>query len=277
MLAAWLPISSCRRTSALESPANHTSFNAPSAPTVESPPPKAPVSAPAASGIACPTVPPPAGNAETLPPLPVGQVETIAVPGDRPVLVAHADAGNRRAIVYLHGVCGNIDAMRSWATAASQWGTVIAVYGDLPCKGRPRFRWSLDVRGIDRRIQGALERVAELRHGALDTEALVVVGYSQGASRAEQLAAYKPERYRWVVLAGAPQKPELQNLVQAQAVALVIGQLEGKAHVRESLQQLQQAGKPVRLFVLPQAGHGEFGPRGDEVMADALRWLLQSR
>ncbi|HET9953590.1 MAG TPA: hypothetical protein VFQ61_03755, partial [Polyangiaceae bacterium] len=42
----------------------------------------------------------------------------VPVPGDKPVLVLHAPATNTQAIVYLHGLCGNVRAVESWKEAA---------------------------------------------------------------------------------------------------------------------------------------------------------------
>ncbi|HEV8245001.1 MAG TPA: hypothetical protein VGP93_04505, partial [Polyangiaceae bacterium] len=43
-----------------------------------------------------------------------GQPTTLKVPGDKPLYVIHAPAEITRAIVYLHGWCGRVEAPESF-------------------------------------------------------------------------------------------------------------------------------------------------------------------
>lgn len=204
-----------------------------------------------------------------------GQETRLRVPGDRHVIVVHAPAGNRQAIVYLHGVCGDIYAPRGWAEAASRFGTLVTMLGDEPCKGRKdRFRWYRNVERIDRRIRRALDAVAEARGGQLDRDHVTLVGYSQGADRAERIAARFHRRYPRVLLGSPSAAPDPSHFATGQAVAVVAGAREDNDRRVEGVEALRQAGFRARFMPLPEAYHGQYGPQGERVMSEALGWLF---
>jgi predicted esterase len=207
-----------------------------------------------------------------------GREVRVPVPGDRSAIVVHAPAGNREAVLYLHGVCGDVYAIRTWSEAASRHGTLIAMLGDDPCDGRQgRFRWYNDLGRLDARIRRTLEAVAKARGGQLETEQVTIVGYSQGADRAERLAARFPSRYPRVLLGSPPDAPKPESFTQGQAIAIVAGAKEDNARRRNGARELEQAGLPSLFVTLPDAFHGQFGPEGDRVMGEALSWLLGRR
>jgi pimeloyl-ACP methyl ester carboxylesterase len=160
--------------------------------------------------------------------------------------------------------------------ASSRLGTVIALLGDRGCPGG-RFKWGKDIESIEHRVDRALEAVSRARGGKLDAEHPVLFGYSQGAARAEQLAARYSAKYRLVVLGGPPREPKLPHLGGASAVAVLGGERETTGHMRAGAQVLAAAGRPARFFLLPAAKHGEFGPEGDRVVGELLDWLLETR
>lgn len=199
----------------------------------------------------------------------------LPVPNDKPVLVIHAPGDNRRAIVYLHGMCGNVRAVETWKAAAAQHGTLIGLLGDRPCGGG-RFKWTLKVDPIQSRIERAFRAVKAARADLLDNSDLVLFGYSQGADRASVLARRFPGRYRRVVLGGPSHQPKLSNLGEAAAVAVFGGEFETTYHMRSGTEVLAAAGKPARFFLLPSAKHGEYGPEGNRVIDEVLSWVLHS-
>src|SRR5690606_5524564 len=83
-------------------------------------PPDAPAHAPSAppEGASAPAVPPPRLPDGVL----VGVAMDVAVPGDSAVRVVHGGAEVRRALVYLHGMCGNPEAMADWHRVAIRNG-----------------------------------------------------------------------------------------------------------------------------------------------------------
>jgi pimeloyl-ACP methyl ester carboxylesterase len=200
----------------------------------------------------------------------------VEVPEDSPVVVFSAPPEVRRTIIYLHGHCGSIDKIDAWAPEVSRLGTVIALLGNWACDGaQGRFRWGMSISFLNKRIMRAVERVKDIREGALDTERLTVIGYSQGAEKAEQLPRWFPDRYPRLVLAGPPRAPHPWRLAPAEAIVVIAGENESKAHIRRGFRNLQFAGELAAFMELPEAAHGEFGPEGAKVLAQALFWLFE--
>lgn len=204
-----------------------------------------------------------------------GEVVRLSVPGDKPVLVAHAPASVQRVALYLHGVCGDIDAIRSWAKGASKHLTLIALYADESCGSGGRYRWNGNTSAQEQRIERALARVQEARGGLLQTDERVLIGYSQGALRALALRSKFPDRYPRMLLGGLPTETPAARVAGVQRLALIAGEREAKSHIEASQQHFQQAGVASQLFVLPGAGHGEYGPNALEIMSSAFEWLMQ--
>jgi predicted esterase len=198
----------------------------------------------------------------------------VPVSGDLVALVAHGPTGNRRAIVYLHGVCGDVTKYRAWVEAAVHFGTVVAVRGDDKCKEPGRYKWGFGVERTDRRIVAALRAVGGARPEALDTESVTLVGYSQGSARAEALVRAFPSRYRRAVLVAGPHEHEPSSFREALGIAVVAGENDLKTHLSGSAAKAAKAGVRARYFELPGARHGEYGPDAVKVMGDALAWVF---
>ena len=166
-------------------------------PSVAHPP--RPASQPDAASYRAATAPAPTSQDRNAPPtasasppaLPEGAepgvLSQVAVPGDRPLYVVHGMPSTRRALVYLHGVCGDVTAVRSWTLPVSRHGTLIALLGDKRCDVPNRYRWDDSTAELDARIDRAVGVVAQARNGLLDSSELAVLGYSQGATRAAVL------------------------------------------------------------------------------------------
>ena len=198
----------------------------------------------------------------------------VAVPGDSAVRVVHGGPDVRWALVYLHGMCGNPEAVADWSSVASRYGTLIVLRADVPCGDRPGNKWPTDVSAIQGRIDRALEVVGEQRGGLLDPSRLVAIGYSQGAHRAERLAEASPERYPLLVLGGPPSSASPQRLALARGVAIFGGERENTQHMRAGARALEEAGLRARFFLLPGVGHGAYGPDAPRVLADVFAWLF---
>lgn len=245
-------------------------------PAAASPP--APSSGPAAPDPVPPLVAPPAPSAP-VPQLPagvvVGEHAFLPVPGDQGVHVYHAPAEVRRALVYLHGVCGDVHAIRSWVQRAVEVATVIELVADSPCANRPgRASWKAPVARIIDRIDAALAVVREARGGLLDTDGVVLFGYSQGAARAQALAHLAPARFSRVVLGSPPKAPDPELLAGCRSVVVLGGTEEHTAYLEAGTAALREDDIRARYVPLPGARHGEFGAQAPEVIADALAWLL---
>jgi len=215
--------------------------------------------------------------ASLLPALPPG-VEpgvfgAVEVAGDASLEVMHAPAAVHRAVVYLHGACGDPRAPSVWSSVSREVGTLIAIRGDRSCGKNGRYYWGPDPRQLEARARAALAQVAELRGTAFDD--VVLMGYSQGATRAQELHALHPERYPRVILAGIPVPPSARHLAGARAVAVLGGQLELTRQMRAGVWALEAHHIPVRFALFPKAGHGEYGPDAERVMREAFDWLLE--
>ncbi len=207
--------------------------------------------------------------------LQVGEYTRLAVPQDRDLHVYHAPASVGRALVYLHGVCGNVHAVKPWVTRAVAFGTLIELVGDSPCKDRPgRFAWKAPVTSIIDRVDVALKHVQEARGSLLDPNEVVLFGYSQGAARAESMARAAPDRFRYVVLGSPPTEPDPEALGGCAAVAVLGGSEEDTRHLQRGVAALSAAGIRARFIFLPGAGHGQYGPQAAAVVASTLEWLL---
>lgn len=218
---------------------------------------------------------------EEKPPVPLpenlrpGEIVRVPLPQYRAAFVAHGNPGTRRALIYLHGICGDIHKVSDWSVEASEYVTTIALYGNSPCPDTPnRFSWNQDITFIHELIQTALVRVAEQRDGQLDVAQVVLFGYSQGAHRAERLAERYPEHYPWLILGGPPTTPTIEHLHKIRRAVILVGSEERHELPSAAAAALSAQGVPTSFDVFPGAGHGSFGPRSPEVMSRALRWLL---
>ncbi len=221
----------------------------------------------------CASVPPllENGNAPPAPPhAPLG--EDVPVPGDRPAYVLPGESGDPRVIVYLPGMCGDTTAPDHFRNAAKAHGTLIAVRGDTECPNG-RFKWRDDPAKIQARIRAAFERVNERRGGELRLEQALLFGYSQGADRAERLAARYPKQYPRIVLGGPPQKASPTRLARAGKVAFLGGELETTENMRIGFDALRAAGINTRFFTLDCAYHGWFGTNAEVQLGEALDWV----
>jgi len=177
-------------------------------------------------------------------------------------------------IVYLPGMCGDATAADYFRDAVRAHGTLIAVRGDTPCDNG-RFKWRDGPAKIQARIRQAFERVNASRGGDLKLEHALLFGYSQGAERAERVAALYPQQYPRVVLGGPPTKPSPLKLSQAKRVVVLGGELETTENMRIGFSALQAAGIVSRYFTLECAYHGYFGTSAEAQLGEALDWVSE--
>jgi len=220
-------------------------------------------------------VAPPAPEPELPAGLEVGQLVALAMPGEPEIVVAHASAEAHGAILYLHGACGDVRAPEAWLGEIEHRGTLISIRGDRSCGQGGHYYWGPDARALERRIEHAIDRVAELRGDLFDPNDRVLMGYSQGATRAQELAQAYPDRYPLVILAGIPVAPSARHLARARGVVILGGEHELRTHMRTGVWALEAHHVPVRFDVFPAAKHGEFGPEGARVMREAFDWLSE--
>ena len=221
----------------------------------------------------CSGVPPlgPDGSVPPAPPhVPLG--EELAVPGDRSAYVLPGVEGDRRLIVYLHGMCGDVTAADYFRVALRQHGTLLALRGDTPCANE-RFKWRDEPAKIRERVRTALKRLNAQNGSELSLQGVILFGYSQGADRAEKLAQQYPRLFPRVVLGGPPMRASPAKLAAARRVAIFGGELETTETMRGGAEALQAAGVVCRYFTLDCAYHGYYGSRAEEQLAEVLDWV----
>lgn len=208
-----------------------------------------------------------------------GQPTTIAVGRDADLEVLVGPPSSAQVVVYMHGVCGDPLAFRTWARAARRRATFISLRGDEVCEKRPsRRRWSWNMDRLDRRIRRAIATVGAVRTGVpLDTAQIVLVGYSQGAHRVEQLAFRFPERYPRVIMIAPANEPDAGRLAKTERVLLMAGGWDARSHIQKAFRTLQRRSHPSKYLELPKARHGQYGPEAARVMDEAFAWLLEEK
>lgn len=204
------------------------------------------------------------------------ELRSVPVSGDKPARVALPGASTDRAIIYLHGWCGDVTKVKSWMDAPSEHGTLIAPFGDYACAGKPgRFRWTADVKFLDYRLRKVVRSVAKATGRELDEERIVLVGYSEGAERAEQLMHAYPKRYTRAILMSGPSVPSYDRVRHAEALVISRGEAEYRTPYRTAAQLIARAGTPALYAELPDAAHGDFGSTPEASLGHMLGWVFE--
>lgn len=175
-------------------------------------------------------------------------------------------------LVFLHGMCGHgLGYAQSFQFSAARWGTLIAPQADVICGNGPWASWSSKLEDLDRRIVTTFRLLGHQE----PIENIIAIGYSQGASRAEELARRWPRRYTRVIWLGAPQIPLTSGLSLLSAVTMA-GSRDRQDLMRAGATRLRLAGIPATYRAIPNAAHGEMGETPELTMGDALTWLFEN-
>jgi hypothetical protein len=102
----------------------------------------------------------------------------------------------------------------------------------------------------------------------------VVIGYSQGALRAEELARRWPERYTRLVLIASPRVASPRGFDRVRSTVMMAGEKDRQDLMKQGARALAKAGIPSTFMVIPEATHGAMGPTPEKTMGDALEWLF---
>jgi pimeloyl-ACP methyl ester carboxylesterase len=238
--------------------------------------------APAASAAPVATATPDIADAgsdatvPTHPPVTPPSYALIEASGDKPLRVLPAAKPGARALVYLHGYCGDVNAVGAFVPAAAAHGRLIALLGDQPCLDKPgRFKWSNDIRGLDARIQRAVRLVNRAQGLHLDPHDITLFGYSQGAVRAESLARFYASHYPRLILGGPPRRPKPEHFSRIRVIAVFGGELEDTRDMLGGADDLAAAGFHARFFLLPGVDHGDFGGElaGNQALGEILSFV----
>jgi pimeloyl-ACP methyl ester carboxylesterase len=274
----WLAVASGLALAALAHAAHSGGAETPpTAPTATAS--AVPPSAPSAASPSAPNGDAAAPSASSLPthiPVTPPDYEVLDAGTDRPIRILPSAQPGRRVLVYLHGYCGDVNAVGAFVPAAAAHGTLIALLGDQPCKDKPgRFKWSTDAHAQDQRIQRAIRLVNQTHGWDLDANDVTLFGYSQGAVRAEALVRYYAKRYPRVILGGPPRRLKVEHFKHVQAVAVFGGELENTTNMAGGADDLIVAGFRARFFLFPGVDHGDFGGElaGNLALSEILEFV----
>jgi hypothetical protein len=174
-------------------------------------------------------------------------------------------------MVFLAGLCGHAQYyVQSFQEAAAKWGIVVAPQGESLCGAGPYSTLSGSPKQLDQRIRDAFAALA-----VPDPQDVVVIGYSLGATHAQNLARLWPDRYTRLVLIAAPQAPSPYGLRAVKSTVMLAGSKDRKDLMRRGVTLMTQAHIPSTFLELPGAHHGEMGTDAERVMAEALGFVLQ--
>lgn len=206
---------------------------------------------------------------------PAGPVEVVphAVPEDLPVFLLRARNGDAGTVIFMAGMCGHSQGyVQSFQWSAVERAHVLGLQGDEACSDDGVWRkWSRDLDALDKRIDRALAAA-----GLAPTPGTVaLVGYSQGGTRALELAARFPDKYQRLAVIGAPREATMRDVRKAKRVAVMAGEHDAPKWRRSQAEALKRAGLTARYYELPGAEHAAMGPESERVMAEVLDFLLE--
>jgi predicted esterase len=193
-------------------------------------------------------------------------------PAARPATFVMRGRSGPGRLVFLHGMCGHgLGYAQSFQFSAAKHGTLIAPQADIVCGAGPWAKWSGKLEELDQRIQSAFRALGH--RDPIDD--IVIMGYSQGATRAEELARRWPERYTRLVLMGGPKAPSARGLSSVRAAVTMAGERDRRDLMKAGAQALKAAGIPATFMLIPMATHGAMGPTPEQTMGEALDWLFE--
>jgi pimeloyl-ACP methyl ester carboxylesterase len=210
----------------------------------------------------------------------------IPLTAGRPIWYALPGAGDKpvRLVAHLHGMCGPPSyACGKWIEAGTDVGAMVCPTGNARCGDSPygppsweAASWEELVVEMDRDLEASIAKVIAKHPGVVRRDGAVLTGYSRGAYAAAVIARMHPGRWPYLVLIEARVPLGAASLRKAgvRAVALVAGEVGTEvASERKTQEELERAGFPARLFVMPGAGH-LYSDDMERVMADALAYVL---
>lgn len=198
------------------------------------------------------------------------RVNEVKVPNDLPAYRVAGAKDQRLTMAFLAGMCahpaGYVEAFRN---AAAERGNLVTVQGDAPCGTDGLRSWSTDLGKLDKRIMAAFEAA-----GLGQPTEIALIGYSQGAERAERLVARWPDKYTRAVLIASPVNPNAPTFKQSKAVVMMAGTHDAAKPAMEKAATRFESERIKSTFVeLSDAEHGAMGSAPEKQMDRALDFL----
>jgi len=199
------------------------------------------------------------------------RVEALA-PEVTPATYVLRGAGlGKGRLVFLHGMCGHaLGYAQSFQYTAAKRGRLVAPQADVVCGKGPFASWSQNLPALHARIERAFIALGD--EPPIDD--ICVIGYSQGATRAEALARKYPDRYSRLVSIGAPGLAQPRGLAHLKAALMMAGERDRQDLMQASARRLTAAGIRSEFRQIPAATHGSMGVEPERTMAGALDWVF---
>ena len=181
------------------------------------------------------------------------------------------------SVVYLHGMWASPeDSCGFFAHAAAPFAFLVCPRGNAPL-GDGRM-WKGTYATVAPAVHAALEAADRRWTGKLDGEhGGTMMGYSNGAYFAAEVAASEPGRWTGLVLLSMRLDLDVGRLRAAGVRRMVLGAAD-RDEARESMKSLAQradtAGLPTRFVSLGPGGH-ELTTDMDARFCDAVAWVRE--
>lgn len=173
-------------------------------------------------------------------------------------------------LVFLHGMCGHaLGYAQSFQFSAAKRGRLVAPQADVVCGDGPWAKWSRDVKALHERIERAFVALGD----APPIDDICVIGYSQGATRAEALAREFPHSYSRLISIGAPGVANPHGLSHLRAALMMAGERDRQDLMRTGAKRLAAAKIRAEFRIIPEATHGSMGPHPEQTMQESLDWV----
>lgn len=184
-------------------------------------------------------------------------------------------------IVALHGYRGDMKATTTqWKSPAAAVNAVLLAPQGTTQIGENAFQWGDDLAKIEKNVMRAIN-VAMDQH-KIDEDRIVIVGFSQGARFAYDLALRNPETFRGLIPVAGRFQPESESRFNGDQlkrlrVYIMLG-ADDKAEMIASNEKasslFSSAGAAVKLVKFAGVGHG-FPLDADREQTIALRFVLE--
>ncbi len=187
----------------------------------------------------------------------------------------------RPAIVYLHGMWASPeDSCGAFERSATPFGFLVCPRGNAPF-GDGRM-WTGTYATVAPSIHAALDAAAALSPGKLRSDGGTLMGYSNGAYFAAEVAQSEPGKWTGLVLLSMHLDLDVARLRAAgiRRVVLGAGDKDGARDAMKALAaRTDAAGVPTRFVSLGPVGHELPLPAAadmDARMCDAIAWVREA-
>lgn len=181
----------------------------------------------------------------------------------------------------LHGYGGSADNfLRAVKDYINKKGYILAIPYGTEVQGLTSFSWG----SINKCKEKIMKDIKEIESKySIDTTRIILLGYSQGGSRAASLGITNPDVFKGIIaIASSFDKKGLKkyipNLKEKEiGYYIIIGGKEREERLesnKKAKQLLEKNGVKVHLKIYPEIGHA-FPPDPEEAIGTALRFLTE--